>query len=52
MRPLIPVRDSASNQRHGFTVRDDNYLSARWPGDCHAFAAALVDIINTHAGRT
>lgn len=46
--PLLPVRDSKHDQRHGFTVRDGNYLSARWPGDCHKFAAEFVDIVRTH----
>lgn len=31
-------RDSLSDQRAAFIVRDGNYLSARWPGDVHAFA--------------
>ena len=26
----------------GFTVRDGDYLSARWPGDAHRFAADLA----------
>jgi protease I len=26
----------------GFTVRDGNYLSARWPGDAHRFAGDLA----------
>jgi putative intracellular protease/amidase len=43
--PLFPVRDSAGNHRPGFIVRDGRYLSARWPGDCHRFAAAFVDMV-------
>jgi protease I len=31
-------RDSAARPEIGFTVRDGNYLSARWPGDAHKFA--------------
>jgi putative intracellular protease/amidase len=40
------ARDSISDERPAFTVRDGNYLSARWPGDAHTFAkqfAALLD---------
>lgn len=32
-------RDSSDDQRPAFVVRDGNYLSARWPGDVHRFAA-------------
>jgi putative intracellular protease/amidase len=40
--PLFPVRDSVSRLDRGFVVDDGSYVSSRWPGDCHAFAAALV----------
>ncbi len=43
--PLLPIRDSAGNHHHGFTVRDGNYLSARWPGDCHRLAAQFVALV-------
>jgi len=37
--PIISIiRDSPDNLAAGFTVRDGNYLSARWPGDSHRFA--------------
>jgi putative intracellular protease/amidase len=40
------ARDSPSDERPAFVVRDENYLSARWPGDVHTFArrfAAMLD---------
>ena len=43
--PFPPVRDSANNLKPGFSVRDGNYLSARWPGDCHHFAVELVKLL-------
>jgi len=36
--PASRSRDSASRLDVGFTVRDGDYLSARWPGDAHRFA--------------
>ncbi|MDR1994228.1 type 1 glutamine amidotransferase domain-containing protein [Azonexus sp.] len=36
--PLTLKRDSLDNLKAGFTVCDENYLSARWPGDAHKFA--------------
>ena len=37
--PIISIiRDLSDNLAAGFTVRDGNYLSARWPGDSHRFA--------------
>jgi putative intracellular protease/amidase len=35
------VRDSASNPRPAFVVDDGGYVSARWPGDTHTFAATV-----------
>ena len=36
--PIPLARDEDGHLEAGFTVRDDNYLSARWPGDAHRFA--------------
>jgi hypothetical protein len=35
------ARDSATDSRPAFVVDDGTYLSARWPGDAHTFAATL-----------
>ena len=35
-------RDTSDDARPAFVVDDGNYLSARWPGDTHAFAEALA----------
>lgn len=43
--PLLPQRDSATHPNRGFTVRDRNYISARWPGDCHRLAAEYRDLL-------
>ncbi len=40
--PISMVRDSPNNLAVGFTVRDGNYLSARWPGDAHRFATEFA----------
>ena len=45
--PRLPIRDSAAAPSRGFSVRDGNYVSARWPGDCHRFAGELVDLVRT-----
>jgi putative intracellular protease/amidase len=46
--PSLPRRDSNQRLNLGFTVRDKNYLSARWPGDCHLFAKLFVDMLALH----
>ena len=46
---ILPLRDSAKRAKRGFTVRDRNYLSARWPGDAHAFSEQLVDMLAERA---
>lgn len=40
--PLALLRDDPQHLQRGFVVRDGNYLSARWPGDAHRFAAELL----------
>lgn len=39
-------RDTASDAAPAFVVRDGVYVSARWPGDAHAFAAAFADVLD------
>ncbi|MEU0872180.1 hypothetical protein [Nocardia brasiliensis] len=29
----------------GFTIRDRNYISARWPGDCQRLAIEVRDMV-------
>jgi protease I len=43
--PIPLGRDSETRLDAGFTVRDGNYLSARWPGDAHRFADELVRML-------
>lgn len=38
-------RDSASDPRPAWVVRDGNYVSARWPGDVHAFAQTFAEVL-------
>jgi putative intracellular protease/amidase len=39
------VRDSATDHRPAWVVRDGNYVSARWPGDVHAFAQTFGEVL-------
>lgn len=48
--PPALLRDSPAQLSRGFVVRDGNYLSARWPGDAHRFAAAFADLLDARAG--
>ena len=43
--PISLARDSPTTLTVGFTVRDGNYLSARWPGDSHRFANEFVAML-------
>jgi putative intracellular protease/amidase len=38
-------RDTFSDERPAFVVRDRNYLSARWPGDVHTFARTFAAML-------
>lgn len=44
--PFLAKRDSAEQPHHGFVIRDGNLLTARWPGDCHRFAAEWVRMLS------
>ncbi|MFI5778347.1 type 1 glutamine amidotransferase domain-containing protein [Nocardia sp. NPDC051570] len=46
--PLIPRRDTWTEPGRGFTVRDRNYISGRWPGDCHRLAIEFRDMVIGH----
>jgi protease I len=46
--PLSLRRDGPGNTGDGFTVRDGNYLSARWPGDAHRFAADYARLLEAN----
>lgn len=48
--PLLPLRDNAKNLSAGFTVRDGNYISARWPGDCYKLAHDFVNMVKEYGG--
>lgn len=43
--PLPVFRDSTDQLSHGFCLRDENYISARWPGDAHTFAYEYLKAI-------
>jgi putative intracellular protease/amidase len=40
-------RDSMDDETPSFVVRDGNYVSARWPGDVHAFAKAMAQLLGS-----
>ena len=43
--PMPFLRDDPARLSRGFTVRDRNYLSARWPGDAYSFSMELLKMI-------
>lgn len=46
--PIPLFRDTENNDCHGYTVKDKNYLSARWPGDANRFAKEFVLLIEQY----
>jgi protease I len=45
--PASTRRDAPDHLERGFTVRDGQYLSARWPGDAHRFASEFAGMLQT-----
>jgi putative intracellular protease/amidase len=43
--PRMALRDSPNHLGRGYTIKDGNYLSGRWPGDCYRLAADYVDMV-------
>src|SRR5277367_4703829 len=43
-------RDSGGDARPAWVVRDGRYVSARWPGDVHSFAAAFAAVLAEKSG--
>jgi putative intracellular protease/amidase len=41
------ARDTATDAGPAFVVRDGNYVSARWPGDAHTFAATFAEVLES-----
>ena len=39
------ARDSLSDARPAWVVRDGRYVSARWPGDVHTFASTFASVL-------
>jgi len=39
------ARDSIDDARPAWVVQDGNYVSARWPGDAHTFAARFAELL-------
>lgn len=34
------------DERYAFVCVDENYISARWPGDCYKLADTILEMIN------
>jgi putative intracellular protease/amidase len=43
------VRDTLTDDRAAWVVRDENYVSARWPGDTHSFARTFAAVVESRA---
>ena len=43
------ARDTVTNDRPAWVVRDENYVSARWPGDTHSFARTFAEVLEAKA---
>jgi putative intracellular protease/amidase len=40
------ARDSLTDDRAAWVVRDGSYVSARWPGDAHTFARTFCEVLD------
>lgn len=43
------TRDTATDDRAAWVVRDGTYVSARWPGDVHAFGRTFAAVLEARA---
>ncbi|MFD1553229.1 hypothetical protein DNU06_15310 [Putridiphycobacter roseus] len=49
--PKPIFRDDTNHLSRGFTVRDKNYLSARWPGDVYSFTFELMQMLENPSNK-
>jgi protease I len=49
--PSPLLRDDMDHLQRGYTVRDRNYLSARWPGDVYRFSLDFIDMLENPAAH-
>ncbi len=46
IRGRFPIfKDSENNYKYGFTVKDRNYISARWPGDIYSLSNEILKLL-------
>jgi putative intracellular protease/amidase len=43
------ARDTLTDERPAWVVRDGSYVSARWPGDAFTFARVFADVLRAQA---
>jgi len=43
--PQPIFRDREGIEKHGFAVRDRNYISARWPGDIYTLSSGFISML-------
>jgi len=48
--PMPVLRDNMEHLGRGFTLRDGNYLSARWPGDVYRFSTEFLEMVQAKRG--
>ncbi len=48
--PIPLLKDRAEHLNRGFSVKDRNYLSARWPGDIYHLSFSLLEVIRNFNG--
>ncbi len=44
--PTPILRDDLKHLYRGFTVKDQNYVSARWPGDAYSFGLEFIKLLD------
>ncbi len=48
----LSKRGTREDDTHAFVVEDDNYVSARWPGDAYLIAKKLIERLDQRASRS
>lgn len=46
--PIPFLKDSINNLSRGFSLKDRNYLSARWPGDVYNFSFEFIRMVQDY----
>ena len=48
---VLTKRGTRNDHKYAFVVKDENYISARWPGDAYFFSRTLIEMLKKNTAH-